>query len=202
MSARFGHYDTLGVGKDAAPEEVKRAFRKRARATHPDAGGKTEEFQAVNAAYQVLSDPGRRRRYDETGDDGAHVDEAAQILNAVGNLVFQIIEAVDVSKNDVIDLARREIKKAISDSEVHRVQVQKAIAKRERAAKRLTRRSGQNMLGMMVEHEIGKMKGNITAIDDLIAMRRKMLVLLDDYEYAVDKEAAPEPTQYVTFTIR
>ena len=49
----FDWADTLGVSPDASPAEVRAAFVKRAKETHPDAGGTTEDFQAVNAAYQV-----------------------------------------------------------------------------------------------------------------------------------------------------
>lgn len=62
------YYDILGVGRDATSEEIKRAFRLTARATHPDAnpGDPRAEAHFRNAAeaYEVLSDPDRRRRYD------------------------------------------------------------------------------------------------------------------------------------------
>ena len=45
------HYDTLGVEPTASPDEIKRAYRKRARETHPDHGGDTAEAAQVNGAY-------------------------------------------------------------------------------------------------------------------------------------------------------
>ena len=54
-------YDDLGVRKDATPDEIKRAYRKRARDTHPDKpGGDKEHFQKVAKAYALLSDDTRR----------------------------------------------------------------------------------------------------------------------------------------------
>jgi molecular chaperone DnaJ len=62
------YYDILGVGRDATSEEIKKAFRRIARATHPDAnpGDPVAEarFRDAAEAYEVLSDPDRRRRYD------------------------------------------------------------------------------------------------------------------------------------------
>jgi curved DNA-binding protein CbpA len=60
-------YGVLGVGRQASPDEIARAYRRAARATHPDGGGSdagAERFQLVSDAYDVLRDPGRRAGYD------------------------------------------------------------------------------------------------------------------------------------------
>ena len=48
-------YEVLGVEKDAAPEEIKKAFRRKAKKVHPDKGGSTEQFQETERAYAILS---------------------------------------------------------------------------------------------------------------------------------------------------
>jgi molecular chaperone DnaJ len=67
------HYAVLGVGRDATAEEIKKAYRRLARQLHPDTNpdpAAAERFKEVARAYEVLSDPERRRRYDMFGDDG------------------------------------------------------------------------------------------------------------------------------------
>jgi curved DNA-binding protein len=58
------HYQTLGVERTASAEDIKRAYRKLAGQHHPDRGGDTAKFQTIQAAYDVLGDPGKRQQYD------------------------------------------------------------------------------------------------------------------------------------------
>lgn len=71
------HYATLGVSRDASAEDIKRAYRKLARQYHPDANqqdpASADRFKEITHAYEVLSDPAKRQRYDMFGDDRAGV---------------------------------------------------------------------------------------------------------------------------------
>ncbi|WP_193196715.1 DnaJ C-terminal domain-containing protein [Nostoc sp. MG11] len=65
------YYAILGVSKTASPEEIKQAFRKLARKFHPDVNPNNKQaearFKEVNEAYEVLSDPDKRKKYDQFG---------------------------------------------------------------------------------------------------------------------------------------
>jgi curved DNA-binding protein len=73
MAVQFrDYYETLGVSKTANEDEIRSAFRKLARKYHPDVAKdkKTaeEKFKQINEAYEVLSDPEKRRKYDQLGE--------------------------------------------------------------------------------------------------------------------------------------
>ncbi|KAK4128424.1 DnaJ-domain-containing protein [Parathielavia appendiculata] len=75
-------YEVLGLERTASPDEIKSAYRKAALKTHPDKAPQDEKdeakerFQQVAFAYAVLSDPARRKRYDETGSTSEAVVDA------------------------------------------------------------------------------------------------------------------------------
>lgn len=77
--AFIDYYRILGVAHDASQQEIRRAYRKMAKRYHPDVNkddpNAQEHFQAINEANEVLSDPEKRKRYDEYGENWKHADE-------------------------------------------------------------------------------------------------------------------------------
>jgi curved DNA-binding protein len=73
------YYKILGIAKTATPKEIKNAYRKLARKFHPDLNPNDKDakknFQQINEANEVLSDPEKRKKFDQYGKDWQHADE-------------------------------------------------------------------------------------------------------------------------------
>src|SRR5579862_2503338 len=76
------YYKILGIDKNASDDDIKKAYRKLARKHHPDLNPNDKEankkFQQINEANEVLSDPEKRKKYDQYGKDWQHADQFEQ----------------------------------------------------------------------------------------------------------------------------
>src|ERR1700743_863424 len=85
------YYNILGVSKTATQDEIRSAYRKLARKHHPDLNPNDKEankrFQQINEANEVLSDPEKRKKYDQYGKDWQHAEafEKAQQQGGAGS---------------------------------------------------------------------------------------------------------------------
>ncbi|MFH6968848.1 DnaJ C-terminal domain-containing protein [Flavobacterium johnsoniae] len=80
------YYKVLEIGKDASADEIKKAYRKLARKLHPDVNPNDKDaqlkFQQINEANEVLSDPEKRKKYDQHGKDWQHAEQFEQQRSA------------------------------------------------------------------------------------------------------------------------
>ena len=86
------YYKTLGVSKSASADDIKKAYRKLARKLHPDINPNDKEahkkFQQINEANEVLSDPEKRKNYDQYGQDWKHADQFEKAKQQQGRQGF------------------------------------------------------------------------------------------------------------------
>src|SRR5882724_9351533 len=82
------YYKILGVDKNASEEDIKKTYRKLARKLHPDLNPNDKDahkkFQQINEANEVLSDPEKRKKYDQYGKDWQHAEQFEKQQSAQG----------------------------------------------------------------------------------------------------------------------
>lgn len=88
-------YEVLGVAQNAAKADITKAHRRLSKEHHPDKGGDAAKFREVQEAYEILSDPERRQRYDATGKTKPPPFTRELIFDIIHNMMSRVIEAKD-----------------------------------------------------------------------------------------------------------
>ena len=113
----FDPYNTLGVSANAGTDEIKKAFKERAKETHPDKGGSAEEFDKVGKAYRLLTDQRAREKYDKTGSTDDVVENTiANAVNMLGIRFTMVVAVPGADREDIIRLIRKSLEKDLDDN--------------------------------------------------------------------------------------
>lgn len=174
-------YAVLGVERTADANTIKREYRKRAQAAHPDKqGGNEDAFKELATAYAVLSDNSRREQYDRTGST-EEKDQSTRVLTELVTLLMSLIDRTPESQ-DILALAR----KVISDSKLQTMQqiaqTQQLIQGRLNKAARITS-TGENLLKTMIETEVAKQSVALAGMEAHLVLSDSILALLATYQY-------------------
>lgn len=186
------HYETLGIPKDASKDAVEKAFRKRARQTHPDRGGDVTEFNAVHKAALVLRDDARRKRYDETGDDSEPNKDniAATVLSMAFQRAVQtgLQSGRTAASFDVLADVRKQLNGAVAEMEAAAKQLGKV---KEFINESLQRLKGDKdgLLPAVMRTQLAGAEREETEIKIKAAEFKAALKLLEAFSYDCDKPA-------------
>lgn len=185
------HYEVLGVLRDATPEQIKRAWRVRSSATHPDKHPETHgdgvEQAAVNRAYEVLSDPERRAFYDKHGQE-----RPTETIEEKGRaeLARVFAKIIDESEGSIVDKARDFLG-------IHRDNLAQHLKRIEIASKKLQARSGKvkvktgdNVVQALIDNNLKMLAEAKLTAEQGLAVNAAAQIALANYE----EEAPPPPS--------
>jgi curved DNA-binding protein CbpA len=194
-------YAELGVPRNADAETIKRAYRKRVQKAHPDKGGSKDAFQALQLSYDTLSDPERKKRFDEFGETGQGPDPRQQALAEIAAMFIQLLDQIDPDHTDLHALVLSNINRAIEQHKTSIATHNAKIKKRENAMKRIKKKTqGENVILRMFEADVLQQKNAIARAEREIERGKTMIEMLKDYSYSADAMSvnfSPNMTSFV-----
>jgi curved DNA-binding protein CbpA len=183
-------YETLGVARDASPEEIHRAYRKRAMDTHPDQGGTSEAFGAVALAHRILSDDQKRARYDRTGriDDEADNTDAIA-LELIEQLLNGAVQDPDAKHKDLIGHMSGILKASMEEAQAAIGVFVRQEHKILDLLKRFRTKNDRNVVSMLLNRRLDRVRGQVAAHERSVAAHKRAIEILKDYTF--DTEVPP-----------
>jgi len=188
-------YQLLGLERDADEAAVKAAYRKAAKSAHPDAGGDLDAFGRLNASYELLKDPVRRRVYDDTGYDPQLADATdLKGLMMLETLVNEMIldERAPGSFDPVAGL-RRKLTDDLLKARFHILELERHRTRVRQHADRIGRRPDNDVLGAMLRARAQSITEAIKAAETQISAIERAYAMLEGYSYELEAASPRGP---------
>ena len=181
-------YRLLGIKRGATKAEVRRAYRRKAKVSHPDSGGSVEAFSALATAHEVLADKKRREKYDTTGEieparpdnfDGSALEVIAPKLGLIIH-AEQELTAMDIGA--VIEQAIRE---DIICRQASILSQGRAMERAGRLRARVKRKANgeDNALALVLDWHERAAKDNVKKNEEAVRALERALEILDGYAF-------------------
>lgn len=184
-------YDILGVDKDATDEEIKAAYRNKAKKNHTDVGGDNDKMVAITKAYSVLKDPKKKEHYDNTGQE--QLDGFDKRFRAfIQEIFIKIVETdtVDVEHMDLIDLFKQNLGGMLSNGQNLLNKTERNLKKMRSALERVTAEKDSAILEVM-NGNVQRLEKEINLIELDIEFVEDCLEVLNSYHYKFDQRESP-----------
>lgn len=188
-------YELLGVEVDATETQIKRAYRKLAKRAHPDKGGDPEKFREITHAYEVLTDPERRKLYNETGSapDAKKSGPDPRLATVLGSVIMQAIQQNPHGCNPV-DIGRKVLNNRIAHLNGTATGDLEIVRRCRHIAANVTKTTeGDNIIANVLESHATGAETHAKQMKDEAEMLAQVLKLLDDYGWKPDAESGSTP---------
>lgn len=191
MAMKSNFYEDLGVPKSASQENIKKAFRKKAKQTHPDTGGNGDDFKTIVRAYNILSDEEKRKRYDN-GENPDNLNNSntheQQVMSTVFNIFNGIVDQnIDLDHNDLFDIVRQNLKINKQKFETEKGNNQRNIERYNNILKRIKKNDKSVLFIQIMEDKIRGCNGAIAQLDQNIMLCEDGMKLIKGCEYKFDR---------------
>lgn len=183
-------YEILGLNKDADAKQIKKSFRDLSKIHHPDKGGNEEEFKRIVKAYEILSDPKRRKAYDE----GRDYESIQSISDKAYNSLFGFIDSAINSfgfvpdHTDLVSIIEGKINESYRKNQNDMESSKKEIRFLEDTKKRVV--SGSMIIDFL-NNQINSINNRIEGMEEYKLVLEMCLKLTTEWEYKYEEDREP-----------
>lgn len=178
-------YDYFEINKNASNAEIKKAYRKKSKKTHPDHGGSDEEFNKTNMYYMILINPLRREKYDKTGRvDEEKGEDIIEIIRKSFESVFAGIK--DYTRENLIEGIKQFLNNELEGQHKIVENINSSNKNMKDMIKRIKCKKGENVIARFVESKIENNKIVLRITEERIKARKEALKYLSQYSYRVE----------------
>ncbi|MCZ4092631.1 J domain-containing protein [Sinorhizobium psoraleae] len=181
-------YVLLGIERDADERAIRTAYRKAVKTAHPDRGGDAEQFGKLQAAYDLLKDPVRRKVYDDTGYDPQLADpKDLKGLMMLETLVNDfILDEREPGSFDPVAAMRRKLSDDIVKNRFHILELERHRSRVRKHLDRLGRRPETDVLGSMLRARSQSIAEAIKNAEAQIEAIEQAYQMLEGYSYELE----------------
>ena len=190
----FDLYAILQTHKEATPKELQKAFHALSKKCHPDIGGNPEEFQRINAAYEILCDPDKRTFYDRTGCIKQPENEIYAIAaKIIADTIEKFLQSnrQNIFKLDFIGMIINNLEDEKKNIDEKRVKVRKNIKVINKLKKKITRKETNSNYPPVVLQYFEQKKAEFISVlqqlNEAISYNKIAIIMLQEYEFDYDK---------------
>ncbi len=189
-------YQILGVSVNATDKEIKDAMRTLAKKHHPDKGGDPQQFSRIQKAYELIIDPQRRAKYDETGEDSGSVpdNETSRIGSLLAVALMNIVgtcqeKQEDIGRIDVVAI----LVNTLNDEKVALVKAKTKALEQERLLKKTLKKlkkrkqDSSDILQGIIKTQLDSLPKFLASLVERTSDLEKAISIAKEYKYDMDR---------------
>ena len=191
-----GYYKILGVAKNATKEEIKKAYKEKAKKHHPDNQGDKEQFTEINLAYVTLTDSKKRKHYDETGEDLPKDQIRIVAIELLATLLYELLNK-DIPLNiDLIQIMKDSVRNKSNEISNQLNKVTSITNKTQKIRKNLTQKGKDNILESILDRKEGDLTKEKESVLNTLKSLNEALLILENYGFT------PEGAEWISQRIK